>query len=190
VHVVPAWALYAALAVAPCALFARTYAKWSGDDARAAFLALWPSALMALLVAITATQLVRMRGLGAPVGSLAVVVASALPLGLLSLVHRSMQLAHPAARAIAHREPYCLEIAALVLCGSLFVASRGLKHGVAVAIGWRSAALGAAAGAWTALTMLLYCPDSDWGHLVVKHMAPVWLAPVLGAWFLRRYLAV
>jgi hypothetical protein len=192
------WLLYAALSVAPLLLFLNTHLKLSAADARLAVAALWPSAFGALLIAVLVTHLVRAQGqgLGLPIGALTWLALSVVPLSLLPLVHRGMQLAKAAATpglayayAYAyHREPHCLEVATLVLGSSLFIVSRGFKHTVPVAAGWRSAAIGAAAGAWTILAMLVYCPDVDVVHLLVKHMAPACLAPLAAFWVLRRYV--
>ncbi|MET0385986.1 MAG: hypothetical protein ABW321_08515 [Polyangiales bacterium] len=181
------------LCVAPAILFANTYAKLPVGLGPLAFATLWPSALVAAVAAVGFTFWSRARfasGLGARIETLAWLAVSALPLGLLPLWHRSLQLAahdHSPARIFV-REPHCLPISTTVLLGSLYILSRGRKQSMPTGVGWRCAAIGAAAGAWTALAMLLYCPDLELGHLLLKHVAPVCAAPLLGWLLLRRYV--
>jgi len=185
--------LIAALCVTPALLFLSTYHSLTSRVAHALLAVVLPGALLALAFAMVTTRLARSRsdnGLGPSVRALSWIALSILPLSVLPLLHRSWQLAAAVSTPaeVYAREPYCFPIASLVIGVSLFALSRGFRHTVPVGAGWRSAALGAAAGAWGILAMLLYCPDVNIVHLLVKHIAPVLLAPLAGLLLLRRYV--
>jgi hypothetical protein len=61
---------------------------------------------------------------------------------------------------------------------------------VVAAADWRSAAVGAAAGAWAALALLVHCPSVEAQHLLIGHLLPVALAPLFGVLLIRRYVQV
>ena len=182
------------LCAAPALLFVRTYSNLSAPLAKTLLRVVWPSACLALLVALVATWLARSRGwgLGPSVHVLKRVTFLVLPLALLPLLHRRWQLAMelPNAAELYAREPHCFPIASAVIALSLFWLGHDCRHSVPAGAGWRAAALGAAAGAWTALALLLYCPDVDVVHLLIKHIVPVCLAPLAGWLALRRYVSV
>ena len=63
---------------------------------------------------------------------------------------------------------------------TLWLLARTIRGSVAVAVGWRSAALGAAAGAWSGLALLIHCPSVEAQHMLVGHLLPICVFPVVG----------
>ena len=82
----------------------------------------------------------------------------------------------------------CLLMASLIGMGVLALMTRSLLHSVPSAAGWRSAALGAAAGAWAGLALLVHCPGVEAEHLLVGHLLPIALFPLIGRLVAYRYL--
>jgi hypothetical protein len=76
----------------------------------------------------------------------------------------------------------CLIVASIVITAALTGFLFALRRAVPVAVRRRGGALGAAAGAWAGLALLLFCPAAERLHLLVGHSLPVLAATLLGAW--------
>jgi hypothetical protein len=151
---------------------------------------LWlPSVLGALALALVMTVLALARGrdsLGLRVALLRAGAVLAAPLSTLPMV----ALASAAGRAPDAHHPWglpCFALASAVAIGALAWLVAGLRHTVVVAVGWRSAVLGSAASAWSALALLLHCTSRDAVHLALGHALPLVLFPVVAV-ALRREL--
>lgn len=84
----------------------------------------------------------------------------------------------------------CMLMAAVIGSAVLALMTRTLLHAVPSAVGWRSAALGAAAGAWAGLALLVHCPGVAAQHLLVGHLLPIALFPLIGRLAAYRFLRV
>jgi negative regulator of sigma F NrsF-like protein len=82
----------------------------------------------------------------------------------------------------------CIFIATVVSASTMAIFAVTLRRAVAVAIGLRSTALGAAAGAWGGLAVFAFCPSGQLQHLLVGHVLPIALFTVLGSVALTRAL--
>jgi hypothetical protein len=126
-------------------------------------------------------------GLGSSAPSL--LATAALVPALLALV----ALAGPWGAAGAHGDvsPWGLRCALVAgLTGVLVAAgfAAALRRAAPVAGALRGAALGAAAGAWAALAVAWFCPGGGQAHILVGHVLPPALIPLLGALALPRAL--
>jgi hypothetical protein len=74
----------------------------------------------------------------------------------------------------------CLAIAATVGLLVLASFSAALRRSAPVASVLRGAALGSAAGAWAGLSVFVFCPASELGHLLVGHVLPIAAFTLLG----------
>lgn len=74
----------------------------------------------------------------------------------------------------------CFVVASLVAGGVLALFAGALRAAVPVAPRLRSAALGAAAGAWAGLAVLLFCPSGEQQHLLFGHVLPIIVATLGG----------
>ncbi len=84
----------------------------------------------------------------------------------------------------------CIFIASVVGAGVLAIFAVALRRAVAVAVGLRAAALGAAAGAWAGLAVFAFCPSGDLQHLLVGHVLPIVLLTLVGVRILQRWICV
>jgi len=82
----------------------------------------------------------------------------------------------------------CLTLSAIVgltVFGSFTIA---LRRSVPVASGLRGAAIGAAAGAWAALSVFVFCPSDDLRHIFIAHVLPIVGFTALGMTVIPRAL--
>ena len=82
----------------------------------------------------------------------------------------------------------CLVIGGIVGAFVLTSFAAALRRAVPPASLLRGSAVGAAAGAWAGLTVFLFCPSSEFQHLLVGHVLPVVAFTLLGAALLPRAL--
>jgi hypothetical protein len=74
----------------------------------------------------------------------------------------------------------CLLVAMAVSVPTMAIFGAAMRRAAAVSSGLRSAALGAAAGAWGGLAVFVFCPSGNLQHLLVGHVLPIALFTVLG----------
>jgi hypothetical protein len=150
-------------------------------------------ALVASIALAFATTLIAISsgasGLGSSAVALALVTIAVAP------VYAAMILAVPAhtheigrALNISEWGTRCFTIASFVAASSLVAFAAALHHAVPSAPRIRGAALGAAAGAWAGLAVLVFCPSGEVQHLLFGHVFPIILATIVGAAVLARYL--
>jgi hypothetical protein len=84
----------------------------------------------------------------------------------------------------------CIFIASIVGASALAIFAVALRRAVAVAIGLRGAALGAAAGSWAGLAVFAFCPSGELQHLLVGHVLPILLLTLLGARIFQVWIRV
>ena len=65
-----------------------------------------------------------------------------------------------------------------------------LRRAVAVAVGLRGAALGAAAGAWAGLAVFAFCPSGELQHLLIGHVLPIVLLTMCGVRIFQVWIRV
>lgn len=156
------------------------------------------SDLLTVLVSIVALTLVSTlvalsrggSGLGPGVLSLAMVAVLVAPV-YAWLVLESPVHAHDAGGLSVEISPWglrCLVIAGIVGLFALTSFAVALRRAVPAASWLRGTALGAAAGAWAGLTVFLFCPSSEFRHLLVGHVLPVVVFTLLGAALVPRAL--
>lgn len=130
------------------------------------------------------------RGFGVKVAFLIAVSLVVAP--FYALVTASSPLRSSASEMAAHHlNPLGIPCALTAFAvGALVLVAFGvaLRRAVPVAPVLRSAALGAAAGAWAGVTLFLQCPAHEPLHLLVGHTLPVALFAVVGAVTLPRVL--
>lgn len=152
-----------------------------------------PSALAALMLALLTTFVATSRGKHGLGERVSVLRWSALSVGPLSIVPMLLLVNLGAEPGPLEQslDPWglpCFVIASAIAAVALFVLIAELRRSVPVAAGWRSAALGSAAGAWAGLALLLHCPSGEPQHLAVGHLVPICLFPLLGSLFAQRAL--
>jgi hypothetical protein len=84
----------------------------------------------------------------------------------------------------------CIFIASIVGASVLTTFAFTLRRAVAVAVGLRGAALGAAAGAWAGLAVFAFCPSGDLQHLLIGHVLPIALLTLCGVRIFQRWIRV
>lgn len=84
----------------------------------------------------------------------------------------------------------CIFIASVVGAGVLAIFAVTLRRAVAVAVGLRGTALGAAAGGWAGLAVFAFCPSGDLQHLLVGHVLPIALLTLWGARIFQVWIRV
>ena len=75
----------------------------------------------------------------------------------------------------------CMAVTSLLTLGPLAFGLRAFRHAFATAAGWRTAALGTAAGALAAATMSLACPITAAAHVILGHGLVMVVAALIGA---------
>jgi hypothetical protein len=84
----------------------------------------------------------------------------------------------------------CIFVASVVGASVLAIFAATLRRAVAVAVGLRGAALGAAAGGWAGLAVFAFCPSGELQHLLVGHVLPIVLLTVCGARIFQGWIRV
>jgi hypothetical protein len=84
----------------------------------------------------------------------------------------------------------CIFIASVVGASVLAIFAVTLRRAVAVAVGLRGAALGAAAGGWAGLAVFAFCPSGELQHLLVGHVLPIALLTLCGARIFQVWIRV
>ena len=135
--------------------------------------------LVAAAVALAAAVRRGPRGLGAPAARIA-----ALAVGAPILFAAATLVAAPpeAGDPLFWRHAVgCMTVTALLTLGPLALGLWAFRHGFAAAAGWRTAAIGVAAGALAATTMSLHCSITTAGHVIVGHGLVMIFAGLAGA---------
>jgi hypothetical protein len=131
------------------------------------------------------------RGLGSGVVSLFLVALLVTPIyAVLTLVH-PLEASEAAAASLATLSPWaprCLAIAAAVGLLVLISFTAALRRSAPAASRLRGAALGAAAGAWAGLSVFIFCPATEYRHLLVGHVLPIAAFTLLGLAAIPRAL--
>jgi hypothetical protein len=84
----------------------------------------------------------------------------------------------------------CILIASIVGASVLAIFAVTLRRAVAVTVGLRGAALGAAAGAWAGLAVFAFCPSGELQHLLVGHVLPIVLLTLCGVRIFQVWIRV
>ncbi len=84
----------------------------------------------------------------------------------------------------------CILVASIVGASVLAIFAVTLRRAVAVAVGLRGAALGAAAGGWAGLAVFAFCPSGELQHLLVGHVLPIVLLTVCGVRIFQVWIRV
>ncbi|MET0385163.1 MAG: NrsF family protein [Polyangiales bacterium] len=152
-----------------------------------------PAALAALLLALGSSALAASRGrdgLGERVPVLQLTTWLVAPLSVLPML--ALVYSVPSRQGQGELlNPWgvpCSVIASVIALGALAVLVRELRHSVPVAVGWRSAALGSAAAAWSGLALLVHCTSVEPLHLLVGHWLPIAVFPLVAVLVARRYV--
>ena len=139
--------------------------------------------LVGLTLGSTLVALWRSRsGLGSRVLPLALVAGLVGPIYALLVLENPVH-AHDPGVVSVEISPWgvrCVLIATIVGMFVLASFAAALRRAVPAASRLRGAALGAATGAWTGLTVFLFCPSSDYQHLLVGHVRPIVAFTILG----------
>jgi Negative regulator of sigma F len=132
--------------------------------------------LVALTYIATLTAMWRgRRGFGSGITSLAI-VTGLVPMSYAALVLINPVHGHDPVDASVAISPWgirCLAISAIV--GTVVLASFtvAVRRSVPVASRLRAAALGAAAGAWSGLSVFIFCTSGDIQHILIGHVLPI-----------------
>ena len=131
------------------------------------------------------------RGLGSGVTSLFLVALLVTPIYAALVLPTPLEASHAAVESLATLSPWaprCLAVAATV--GLLVLASftAALRRSVPVASRLRGGALGAAAGAWAGLSVFIFCPATEFRHLLVGHVLPIAAFTLVGLLAVPRAL--
>jgi len=84
----------------------------------------------------------------------------------------------------------CILVASIVGASVLAIFAVALRRAVAVAVGLRGAALGAAAGSWAGLAVFAFCPSGELQHLLVGHVLPIVLLTLCGVRIFQVWIRV
>jgi hypothetical protein len=84
----------------------------------------------------------------------------------------------------------CILVASVVGISVLAIFAVTLRRAVAVAVGLRGAALGAAAGSWAGLAVFAFCPSGELQHLLVGHVLPIVLLTLCGLRIFQVWIRV
>ena len=82
----------------------------------------------------------------------------------------------------------CLVLATIVGAVALSSLAVALRRAIPVRSGLRGAALGSAAGAWAGLALFVFCPASEYEHLLLGHVMPVAALTLIGTLGIPRAL--
>jgi len=84
----------------------------------------------------------------------------------------------------------CILVASVVGISVLGIFAVALRRAVAVAVGLRGAALGAAAGSWAGLAVFAFCPSGELQHLLIGHVLPIVLLTLCGVRIFQVWIRV
>jgi hypothetical protein len=84
----------------------------------------------------------------------------------------------------------CIFVASVVGISVLAIFAVTLRRAVAVAVGLRGAALGAAAGSWAGIAVFAFCPSGELQHLLVGHVLPIVLLTLCGVRIFQAWIRV
>jgi hypothetical protein len=143
--------------------------------------------LAATLIAVGRSE----RGLGSGVVSLFLVTLLVTPIYAALTLAGALGGGEGAISSLAGLSPWgprCLGIAVAVGLVVLICFTAALRRSAPVASRLRGAALGAAAGAWAGLSVFIYCPATEYHHLIVGHVLPIAASTLLGLSAIPRAL--
>ena len=143
--------------------------------------------LSATLVAVGRGE----RGLGPGVVSLLAVALLVTPIYAVLTLVGPPEVASATAAMLAELSPWglrCLAIATAVGLLALISFTGALRGSAPVASQLRGAALGAAAGAWAGLSVFIFCPATEFRHLLIGHVLPIAAFTLLGLAAIPRTL--
>jgi hypothetical protein len=143
--------------------------------------------LVATLIAVGRGE----RGLGSGVVSLFLMTLFVTPIYAALTLGSALAAGEAATSSLAGLSPWglrCLGIAAVVGLVVLISFTAALRRSAPVARRLRGAALGAAAGAWAGLSVFIYCPATEYHHLLVGHVLPIAALTLLGLAAIPRAL--
>ena len=90
--------------------------------------------------------------------------------------------------AVSPWGPRCFALSAAVGLVVLISFTAALRRSAPVGSWLRGAALGATAGAWAGLSVFIYCPATEYHHLIVGHVLPIAASTLLGLSAIPRAL--
>jgi len=131
------------------------------------------------------------RGLGAGVVSLFLVALFVTPIYAALTLASALGGGEAATASLAEVSPWgprCLAMGAAVGLVVLISFTAALRRSAPVASRMRGAALGAAAGAWAGLGVFIYCPATQYHHLLFGHVLPIAALTLLGLVAIPRAL--
>jgi len=143
--------------------------------------------LAAILIAVGRGE----RGLGSGVVSLFMVSLFVTPIYAVLTLTSALGAGEAATGSLAEVSPWgprCLAMSATVGLVALIGLTAALRRSAPVASRLRGAALGAAAGAWAGLSVFIYCPATEYHHLIVGHVLPIAALTLLGLSAIPRAL--
>ena len=119
------------------------------------------------------------RGLGVPAGRIAALALGAPVLfAVATLVAAPADGGHP---LFWRHAVGCMTVTAFLALGPMALGLWAFRHAFAAAAGWRTAAIGLAAGALSAATMSLACPITAAAHVIVGHGLVMVVGALAGA---------
>jgi hypothetical protein len=135
--------------------------------------------LAASALALAAATRKGVRGLGAPVaGIAALAVAAPVLFAVATMLSAPPEAGDPLFWTHAAG---CATVTTILALGPLALGLWAFRHAFPVAAGWRTAAIGVAAGALAAGTMSLACPITTATHVIVGHGIVMVLTGLAGA---------
>jgi hypothetical protein len=119
------------------------------------------------------------RGLGAPAARIAALAVGGPVLFALATL---LAAPHEGGDALFWRHAAsCMAVTGLLALGPLALGLWAFRHAFATSAGWRTAAIGVAAGGLAAATMSLACPITTATHVIVGHGLIMTVAALAGA---------
>jgi hypothetical protein len=131
------------------------------------------------------------RGLGASVVALSLVAVLVTPIYAVLTLIDPLEVSRAAAASLATLSPWaprCLTVSAAVGLLVLLSLTAAVRRSAPVASRLRGAAVGAAAGAWAGLSVFIFCPATEYRHLLVGHVLPIAAFTLVGLVALPRAL--
>ena len=131
------------------------------------------------------------RGLGSSVVALFLAAVLVTPIYAVLTLLDPLEVSQAAAASLATLSPWaprCFTVSAAVGLLVLLSFTAALRRSAPVASRLRGAAVGAAAGAWAGLSVFMYCPATEYHHLLVGHVLPIAALTLLGLAAIPRAL--